>query len=76
MAVVIFSASAASVTQYSHEVVDFTVCGRNPELKYVPQIYDHGENMNSVVNKVSQQDKALGFSIGLSYILNCIACLI
>lgn len=50
MTVVIFSASA---TTYSHKIVDFTIRDRNPELKYVPQIYGHVENRDSVANKVN-----------------------
>lgn len=39
--------------KYSYEVVDLTVRDGNPVLKYVPQIYDLGENMDSVANKVN-----------------------
>lgn len=28
----------------------------NPELKYEPQIYDLGKNMDSVANKVNSQE--------------------
>lgn len=53
MIVIVFSDTTASVTTYSSKAIVFTIHDRNPELKYAPQIYGDGENMDPVANKVN-----------------------
>ena len=53
MTVVIFSTLDASVTAFSFIIEDFTAFGMNPDLKYVPQMVDHGEDMESFANQVN-----------------------
>ncbi len=51
--------------QSQNILINFTTCCRNPELKYVRLIYDHGENMDSIANKVSSiklWDLVFGYS--------------